>query len=161
LGGLIGGVFAEFLPAPTRSVFIVLSVVFVAQVAGVLLMGETTPGQAGALKSLRPEVGLPRAAPAPVLVATPVLLPECAVGGLFLALGPALVRLTIHNGSSLLGGTVVLVMGISAAATVFLARNVAPVRMMSSGIVALIAGVAICLLAISLPSAVVFFASLV
>jgi len=44
---------------------------------------------------------------------------------------------------------------------VFLARNAAPVRMMSSGIVALIAGVAVCLLAISLPSAVVFFASLV
>jgi MFS family permease len=160
-GGLVGGVFAQFLPAPTRSVFIVLSVVFVVQVVGVLLMPETTPGQPGALASLRPEIGLPRAARAPMLVATPVLFAVWALGGLFLALGPALVRLTIHNGSSLLGGIVVLVMGISAATTVFLARNAAPVRMMSSGIVALIAGVAVCLLAISLPSAVVFFASLV
>src|SRR5262245_18302621 len=160
-GGLLGGVFAQFLPAPTRLVFIVMSVVFLAQAAGVLLMPETTPGQKGALASLRPEIGLPRAARGPMLVASPVLFAVWALGGLFLALGPGLARLTVHNGSNLLGGIIVLVMGVSAAATVFLARNAPPVRMMRSGIVALIVGVAICLLAITLPSSVIFFASLV
>jgi hypothetical protein len=51
-------------------------------------------------------------------------------------------------------------MGASAASTVFLARNVPAVRLMSYGIASLIAGVAICLIAISVPSAVLFFASL-
>ena len=123
LGGLLGGAFAQFLPAPTRLVFIVLSVVFAAQAVGVLLMPETTPGQPGALASLRPEIGLPRPARAPMLVAAPVLFAVWALGGLFLALGPGLVRLTIHNGSNLLGGILVLVMGVSAATTVFLART--------------------------------------
>jgi MFS family permease len=161
LGGLLGGAFAQFLPAPTRLVFIVLSVVFAAQAFGVLLMPETTPGQPGALASLRPEIGLPRSARAPMLVAAPVLFAVWALGGLFLALGPGLVRLTIHNGSNLLGGILVLVMGVSAATTVFLARNAAALRMMSAGVLSLIAGVAICLAAIAIPSAVLFFASLV
>jgi MFS family permease len=161
LGGLLGGVFAQFLPAPTQSVFVVLSVVFAAQAVGVWLMPETTPGQPGALASLRPEIGLPRAARASMLVATPVLFATWALGGLFLALGPGLVRLTVHNGSNLLGGALVLVMGVSAATTVFLARNAPAERMMSAGIVSLIAGVAICLVAIEIPSVAVFFASLV
>ena len=161
LGGLLGGAFAQFLPAPTRLVFIVLSVVFAAQAVGVLLMPETTPGQPGALASLRPEIGLPRPARAPMLVAAPVLFAVWALGGLFLALGPGLVRLTIHNGSNLLGGILVLVMGVSAATTVFLARNAPALRMMSAGVLSLIAGVAICLAAIAIPSAVLFFASLV
>jgi MFS family permease len=160
-GGLVAGLFVQYLPAPSHLVFIVLSVVFLAQAAGVLLMPETTPGQAGALASLRPEVGLPAAARRPMLTAAPVLFAAWALAGLYLALGPALIRLMVHNGSSLLGGALVFVMAGSAAIAVLLARKVAAARMMAGGIVALIAGIALSLVAILASSGVLFFASLV
>jgi MFS family permease len=160
-GALLGGIFAQFLPAPTRLVFIVLAGVFVAQAVGVALMAETTTVRPGALASLRPEVALPPAARRPMAAATPVLVAAWALGGLYLALGPALVRLTVHGGSNLLGGVLVFAMAGSAAVTVFLTRNSAPVRLMTRGITALIAGVATSLFAIADSSAVVFVASLV
>jgi MFS family permease len=160
-GGLLGGVFAQFLPAPTRLVFILLSVVFVVQAVGVALIPETVTRRPGALASLRPEIGLPPAARRPMLSVVPVLFATWALGGLYLALGPALVRLTVHSGSNLLGGLLVFAMGGSAAVAVFLSRDVAAPRLMRAGISALIAGVAISLVAIASSSAAIFVASLV
>jgi MFS family permease len=160
-GALLGGVFVRYLPAPSHLVFIVFSAVFLAQAVAVVLMRETTTTQPGALASLRPEIGLPPAARRPMLAAAPVLFAAWALGGLYLALGPALVRLVVHNGSPLTGGILVFVMAGSAATTVLIARNVEAVRMMGAGIIALIAGVALSLFAIATPSAALFFVSLV
>jgi MFS family permease len=160
-GALLAGIFVQYLSAPTRLVFIVLSLVFAAQAVGVLLMPETTPGQPGALASLRPEIGLPAAARRPMLVAAPVLFAAWALGGFYLALGPALIRLIVHSGSSLLGGALVFVMAGSAAAAVLIARNLEATRMMGAGVLALITGVALSLEAITTSSAGLFFASLV
>lgn len=159
-GALLGGLFVTWLPLPTRLVFIVLSVVFLAQAAGVALMAETTSGKPGALASLRPEIALPPAARRPMLVATPVLVAGWALGGLYLALGPALARLVVHSGSNLIGGVMVFVMAVSAAVTVLLARNVDAARMMGGGIIALIVGVAFTLVAFALSSVVAFGLSL-
>jgi MFS family permease len=160
-GALLAGLLVQYLPAPTHLVFIALFVVFIVQGVGVLLMPETTPGQPGAFASLRPEIGLPAAARRPMLVAAPVLFAAWALGGLYLALGPALIRLIVHSGSSLLGGALVFVMAGSAALTVLLARNVAATAMMRAGVLALMSGVALSLVAIGTSSAGIFFASLV
>ncbi|MGE5156407.1 MAG: MFS transporter, partial [Betaproteobacteria bacterium] len=160
-GALIGGLFVRYLPGPTHLVFIVFSVVYVAQAVVLTRMPETTNTRPGALASLRPEIGLPRAARRPLLVAAPVLFAAWALGGLYLALGPAVARLVVHNGSTLTGGLLVFIMAGSAATAVLLARNVEAVAMMGAGIVALIAGVAVSLVGITTGSAVLFFASLV
>jgi len=160
-GALVGGLFLQLLPAPTRLVFIVLSIVFLAQAVGVALMPETTTGKAGALAALRPQFALPPAARRPMLVAAPVLFAAWALGGLYLALGPALARLVVHNGSHLVGGVIVFIMAASAATTVLLARNTAAEKMMAGGIVALIVGVALTLVAFTFSSVVAFALSLV
>jgi predicted MFS family arabinose efflux permease len=159
-GGLLGGLFVQFLPVPTRLVFIVLSVLFVAQAVGVALMPETTPGRPGALASLRPVFGVPPAARRPLLVAAPVLFAAWGLGGLYLALGPALARLTVHNGPNLLGGLLVFLLAGTAAVTVLVARNVEAVRMMTAGILGLIAGVGLSLIAIEASVAWLYFISL-
>jgi MFS family permease len=160
-GALLAGLLVQYLPAPTHLVFIALFAVFVVQGFGVRLMPETTPGQSGALASLRPEIGLPPAARRPMLVAAPVLFAAWALAGLYLALGPALIRLIVHSGSSLLGGALVFVMAGSAALTVLIARNAAATAMMKAGVVALMSGVALSLVAIVTSSGGIFFASLV
>jgi MFS family permease len=90
-----------------------------------------------------------------------VLFAAWALGGLYLALGPALARLVVHNGSNLVGGVIVFIMAASAATTVLLARNTAAEKMMAGGIVALIVGVALTLVAFTLSSVVAFALSLV
>jgi MFS family permease len=160
IGALLAGVLVQFLPAPTTLVYAVLSVVFLAQAAGVVLMAETTTRRPGALASLRPELGLPPAARRAVLTATPVLFAAWALGGFHLSLGPALVRLSTHSDSRLLGGAAVFAMAGTAAVVVLLLRNVSAARTMMSGIVFLIAGVAMTELAIATGSAAVLFAGM-
>jgi MFS family permease len=161
IGGLLAGVFVQYLPAPSQLVFIVLSVAFVAQALGVLVMPETTMLRPGALASLRPVIALPSAARRPMLAATPVLVAAWALGGLYLSVGPALVRQTVHSGSILIGGIVVFVLAASASVAVLLARNVTATRMMAGGIILLIVGVGLSLVAIINATAGVFFVSLI
>jgi len=161
IGGLLAGIFVQYLPAPSRLVFIMLSVAFVVQAIGVLLMPETTTTRPGALASLRPAFALPPAARRPMLTATPVIVAAWGLAGLYLSVGPALARQTVHSGSILVGGVVVFIMAGAASVTVLVARKLAAVRMMTNGIVTLIVGVALSLIAIATETAGVFFVSLI
>jgi hypothetical protein len=158
---LLAGILVQYLPAPSQLVFILLSVAFVVQAVGVLLMRETTTPRPGALASLRPVITLPQAARRPMLTATPVIVAAWGLAGLYLSVGPALARQTVHSGSILVGGVVVFMMAGAASATVLLARNLPAVRMMANGIVTLIAGVGISLLAIATETGGLFFVSLI
>ena len=160
IGALLAGVLVQFLPGPTTLVYLVFSIVFLAQAAGVLLMPETTPGRPGALAALRPEVGLPAAARRPMLVAAPVLVAAWALGGFHLSLGPALVRLTVHSDSRLIGGAAVFAMAGTAATAVLLLRKVTAAATMLVGIGLLIVGVAVTELAIVTGSAGVLFVAM-
>jgi MFS family permease len=160
IGALLAGVLVQFLPAPTTLVYAVLSLAFLVQAAGVVLMAETITRRPGALASLRPELRLPPAARRAVLTATPVLVAAWALGGFHLSLGPALVRLSTHSDSRLLGGAAVFAMAGTAAVVVLLLRNVSATRTILSGIVALITGVAVTELAIATGSAAVLFAGM-
>jgi predicted MFS family arabinose efflux permease len=156
-GGLLSGLLVQYLPDPTKLVYLVLLAVFALQAVGVVLMTETVTPKAGALASLRPEIQLPRRLRGAVLVAAPVLVAVWALGGLYGSLGPALVGRVVGSSSLSLGGLALFTLAGSAALTVLLTRNVAPARVMSAGIVALIAGVVMTLAAISADSAVGFF----
>jgi MFS family permease len=92
---------------------------------------------------LRPAFALPPAARRPMLTATPVIVAAWGLAGLYLSVGPALARQTVHSGSILVGGVVVFIMAGAASVTVLVARKLAAVRMMTNGIVTLIVGVAL------------------
>jgi predicted MFS family arabinose efflux permease len=161
LGAIGSAVLVEYLPAPTRLVYLVIFAVFVLQFIGVLLMADTSTPRPGALASLRPRFGVPRAARGAFIAAVPGLVAVWALGGFYLSLGPALTRLVIGSTSTLLGGVTPLAVAGTGALVVLLLRDTAPRLVMAVGVGSLLAGVALTVLAMSLHSATVFFAGTV
>jgi predicted MFS family arabinose efflux permease len=156
-GALGSSVLVQYLPAPTRLVYLVIFTVLLMQAIGIVLMAETATPKPGALASLRPEVGLPAGARKPFLLAAPVLVAAWALAGFYLSLGPTLAGLVVGSHSVLLGGLAVFALAGSGGVTVLLSRTTPPRTVMFLGTVALIVGVGTILLAIDHTSATAFF----
>lgn len=156
-GALVSGLLVQYLPDPTHLVYLALLGIFVLQGIGVALMRETSSPKPGALASLRPRIGVPRAARGPLLLAAPVLVAVWALAGLYGSVVPAVVRGVVGSDSLLLGGLALFVLAGSGALTVLLLRAAVPRRVMLYGTVALIVGVGLTLLAVDHGSAAWFF----
>jgi MFS family permease len=141
LGGIVGGFFVQFLPAPTELVYAALAAVFVLQIVGLVLMKEPISPRPGVWQSLRPQFTLPAAAREPLLLATPVLIAVWSLGGLYASLGPALVRGLLGSNAPLLGGLAIFVLAATGGAAVLLLQNLEPRRMMLLGAASLVAGI--------------------
>ncbi|MFD0023897.1 MFS transporter [Streptomyces sp. NPDC058382] len=157
-GALVSGLVVQFLPAPTHLVYLGLLAVFVIQAVAVALMAETVTRKPGALASLAPEIKLPRAVRRPMLVAVPVLFAVWSLAGLYGSLGPSLARQLTGSRSEVLGGLSLFVLAGVAAVAVLVLRKAATRTVMLTGILALMAGVALTLVSIRESSATGFFA---
>src|SRR5581483_9650917 len=157
-GAIVSALAIRFLPDPTHLIYLALIGVLALQAAAIAVTRETVSRAPGALASLRPEITVPRALRAPVLTAVPVLFAVWALAGLYGALGPALVHALTGSGNVLLGALSLFVLAGSAVVAIVALRRTAARTVMLAGIVALIAGVAVTVLAVRLGSAVVFFA---
>ncbi|MGW2624462.1 MFS transporter [Micromonospora taraxaci] len=158
-GALLSALLIDFLPAPTRLVYVVLFVVLLIQLVGIALMPETVTPMAGARRSLRPEIKLPRAVREPLLVVVPVLFAVWALAGFFGALGPALVR-SLMNTSIVVGGLVLFVFAVFGSIAVLLMRNTAARTVILIGIVALVLGMIVTLVSVMAESVPGFFVGL-
>jgi MFS family permease len=157
-GAIASALAVRFLPDPTRLIYLALIGVLALQAAAIAMMRETVSPVPGALTSLRPEITLPRGLRAPVLTAVPVLFAVWALAGLYGALGPALVHALTGSDNVVLGALSFFVLAASAVAAVIVLRRAAARVVMLFGILALITGVAVTVVAVSLGSAAVFFA---
>jgi hypothetical protein len=160
-GAIASALAVRFLPAPTHLIYLALIGVLALQVIAIAAMRETVSRAPGALASLRPEITLPRALRAPVLTVVPVLFAVWALAGLYGALGPALVQALTGSGEVVLGALSLFVLAASAVVAIIALRRAAARTVMGVGILALIAGVAVTVLAVSLGSAALFFAGTV
>jgi predicted MFS family arabinose efflux permease len=156
-GSLLSGLLVQYVAGPTHLVYLVLIGVFAVQFAGIVVLNETVTRKPGARASLRPEVALPRAVRGPVLAAAPVLVACWALAGFFGSLGPALTRLVTGSHSIALGGLSLFVIAAPAAIITLVLRNTAPRIVMGFGIVGLIVGVGVTLLAVDAHSSAWFF----
>jgi MFS family permease len=157
-GALLSALLVQYLPAPTRLVYLVLIVVIAAQAAGVAMLRETVVTSPVPAAALVPEVRLPRAVRGPMLAATPVLFAVWALAGLYGALGPSLVQSLTGSPSVVTGGLSLAVLTVPAVAAVYLLRKAPARTVMLTGIAGLVAGVAITLVALGTGSAGLFFA---
>jgi predicted MFS family arabinose efflux permease len=157
-GALGSGLLVQYLPSPTRLVYLVLLAACLVQAVGVALMAETSPRTPGALASLRPRFALPGAVRRPLLVAAPVLVAVWSLAGFYGSLGPSLIGRVAGSSSIVLGGAALFVLAATAALTVLAVRNMRPERVMLLGILALIGGVATTLVAIPAGSEALFLA---
>src|SRR5580658_8955322 len=157
-GAIASALAVRFLPDPTHLIYLALIGVLALQAVAIAAMRETVTREPGALASLRPEITLPRALRAPVLTAVPVLFAVWALAGLYGALGPALVHSLTGSGDVVLGGLSLFVLAASAVVAIIALRRAAARTVMLFGVLALITGVAVTVLAVSLGSAALFFA---
>ena len=157
-GAILSALAVRFLPDPTHLIYLALIGVLALQATAIAAMRETVSRAPGALASLRPEITLPRALRAPVLTALPVLFAVWALAGLYGALGPALVHALTGSGEVVLGALSLFVLAASAVVAIIVLRRAPARTVMLSGIVALITGVTVTVMAVGLGSAAVFFA---
>jgi predicted MFS family arabinose efflux permease len=156
-GALISALAVQYLPAPTHLIYLVLLGVFAAQAAGVLGMAETAPPRPGALRSLVPDVRLPRAVRAQVAIAAPVLFAVWALAGFYGSLGPALAAIVLHSSSVVYGGLSLFILAGMASVSALVFNRATARTVLYLGIAALIAGIAVTLAAASTDSAAGFF----
>jgi len=156
-GALISALAIRYLPAPTHLIYLVLLGVFVLQALGVALMRETVTPKPGALGSLVPEIHLPRQLRGSVLTAAPVLFAVWALAGLYGALGPALVQALTGSSEVILGAASLTVLAGTAVVSVIVLRRAGGQAVMLTGILALIIGVAVTLVALDARSTALFF----
>jgi len=157
-GAIASALAVRFLPAPTHLIYLALIGVLALQAVAIAAMRETVSRAPGALASLRPEIILPRALRGPVLTAVPVLFAVWALAGLYGALGPALVHALTGSGEVVLGALSLFVLAGSAVVAIIALRRAAARTVMGVGVLALIAGVALTITAVSLGSVALFFA---
>lgn len=149
-GALVSGLIVQYLPVPTRLVYVVLLGVFVLQALGVLALRETVSRKPGALASMAPEIKLPKAARTPVAIAAPVLFAVWALAGFYGALGPAIIRTLVDSTSVVWGGLPLFVLAGSAGLAVLVLRGTSTRTVMLLGAGALVTGVTITLVSIGL-----------
>jgi len=157
-GAILSALAVRFLPDPTHLIYLALIGVLALQAMAIVAMRETVSRAPGAVASLRPEITLPRALRAPVLTAVPMLFAVWALAGLYAALGPALVHGLTGSGNVVLGALSLFVLAASAVVAIIVLRRAAARTVMLFGVLTLIAGVIVTVLAVSLGSEPAFFA---
>lgn len=156
-GALISALAVQFLPAPTHLIYLVLLGVFGIQAVGVLVMRETAARLRGALRSLIPEIRLPKATRSEIAIAAPVLFAVWALAGFYASLGPALAATLLHSSSVVYGGLSLFILAGVAAVSVLAFNSTEPRPALYMSIGALVAGVAVTLAATATDSVAGFF----
>ena len=156
-GGLVSALVVTNLPAPTHLIYLFLIAVFVVQAIGVALMDETAVTRRGALRSMVPQIKLPRTARTEIAIAAPVLFAVWALAGFYGSLGPSVAAMLLHSSSVIYGGLAIFVLAGVAAASVVVLKAREPRFVLFTGIGSLILGVVVTLIATSTGSAAGFF----
>jgi len=147
-GSLGGGALVTYAPDPQQFVYAVLLALSAAEALILWYMPETVTPKPGALASLQPHVSIPARARGALMQVTPVTVASWALGGFYFSLMPSLVRVATGVTSPVVGGLVVSALTFSGAVAVLSLRNTPARRILSGGIPALVAGVAITLIGV-------------
>jgi MFS family permease len=152
VGPLVAGALVEWVGDPLTVPFLVFIVVLLVALAGALWSPETRR-RAAPLPAYRPQrVSVPADARAAYLAAAVAAAISFASFGLFTSLAPSFLAGTLHHGSPLLAGaTAFTVFAAGAAGQLFVARRPISVAV-NSGVVLMLAGLALVVVAVWLPS---------
>lgn len=130
-GALACGALVEFAPAPTRLVWVLLTAGLLIAAMAIALIPETIDPRPGALRSLRPRVGVPARIRGGFVGLVPILMASWALGGLYMSLGPSVVIDVFGVRNHLVGGLVVAALCLTGALTAFLLRGRPPARVLA------------------------------
>jgi MFS family permease len=156
-GVLVASFAVQWLPAPTRLVYIVIAGVLAVQAFGVYLLPETSPRAPGAWRSVVPQLEVPAQTRRPMLAAAPVLFAVWALAGFYGSLGPSLIDHLVGSASVVEGGLGLGILALIAAAATYVLRATPASQVMLIGTSTLIAGVVVVLMSLWVGSALLFF----
>jgi hypothetical protein len=114
----MSALFIQLLPAPTVTVYLFLSAVFLVQAVGVSLIAETSARIPGARRALIPTLGLPPQVRGAAAIAVPSLIAAWTLAGFYASLGPSLAEQVAGDHSMILGGSALFLLAGSGAVTV-------------------------------------------
>lgn len=156
LGALVSGVLIQYAPDPTRLVYAILGVAFVALALVTPILPETVRAKPGALAALRPRVSVPAPARGAFLRAVPTMVSTWMLGGLMLSVGGSLLAVTFGQRNHAVVGLVLgLFAGVAAVAALVL-RDRTPAQMERFGAAALTIGAVLFTIALATTSLTVF-----
>lgn len=157
VGALGASILVQFAPAPLQLVYAVLLVVLVIQVVAACFLPETAANRPGVWAAMLPTVTIPQNAWRGLLAIAPMNVAAWALGGFYFSLGPTLIAHVTGIHAPVIGGLMVFVLTMAAAASVLLLRSWAPQRMLAVGAATLMLGVAITLGGVDSSAVALFF----
>ncbi|MWA05564.1 MFS transporter [Actinomadura sp. LD22] len=158
IGALASGLIVQYLPAPTRLVYLAFIGVFLVQALGVALQPETAGRRPGLRAALKPELAVPRHLRHLLLAVAPVLFAVWSLGGFYGSLAPALARRLSGSDSAVIGGLGLFVLTVVSSAAIVAIARVPAGTVMLLGITLLVLGSLSTLLAVEASSVTGFFA---
>ena len=156
VGALVSSILVQYGPAPIRLIWWLLLGGFVLAIAGVLAVPEAAARKPGALRSLRPRLGVPRGCLGQFVGGLPGMIALWALGGFYLSLGPLLAASITGSGNVLWGGVVIVLLTGVGSLSALAFRNSTPANGVLSGAIGLLAGVAVTVGGIEAPSTALF-----
>lgn len=157
VGAIVGSLLVEYGPHPTRTVYVVLAIVLTVLTGALFFVAERREPRPGALRSLVPSAGIPPAT-RPVFVAVlGCLTASWALGGLYLATGPSLVRTLFDAQAPLVGGLAIAAVTATGAVVGIVTQGLDGLRVIRVGAGALVAGAALLIVSVATESLALFF----
>ena len=157
IGALGSASLVRFLPEPTKTVYFFLAALLL--VLGIALLWLPSAGRIapGWLRSLVPEARVPSSARKTMAATMPVAAATWALAGFYLSLGPALAHAITKDSSVLVGGLALFALFVPGALAILVVRGWSDRNTLMTGVLSLIAGISLTVLAVQLGSAALYF----
>ena len=156
IGAAATGLLIQYAPHPTRLVFLILLIAFVALAAVTAVLPETVDAKPGARAALRPRVSVPAPARRAFLRAVPTMISTWMLGGLVLSVGGSLLAVVFGQHDHAVVGAVLGLFAGTAAVTSVLLRERTPATMAGIGTAALFTGTTALVVALATTSLTLF-----
>ncbi|WP_330152691.1 MFS transporter [Rhodococcus chondri] len=163
LGAAGAGLLVQFAPFPTVLVYALVAVLAVVLLVALFFVPETSPAvgfesSRHAWRSLLPSASVPREVRAPYVLILPCLMSAWALGGLYMSLGPSIVRSVFGVDNHLVAGLAIFALFAAGSLAAVAMRGRTPHRVVIAGVVVLATGVAAVVAAVLGGGIAVYFA---
>ena len=156
LGAALAGVLIQYAPHPTRLMFAILAVAFVALALITAVMPETVTRKPGSLAALRPQVSVPASARRPFLRAVPTTASTFMLAGWMFSIGGSLLTVVFGQTNHAIVGLVLGLFAGSGAVAAVVLRGQTPETMTRAGITGMFVGAVLFALALATSSLPIF-----
>ncbi len=139
-GSLGSGLLIDIAPHPLTLGYSLVTALMLAELVLIWLVPETAPRRPGLLRALRPVVAVPPKARRALALVIPYNIAGWALAGLYLSLGPSIIKQATGYTSLLIGGGVVASLNISGASAILATRHWSERRMLQASAVCVFGG---------------------